>query len=137
MPMLSVTKPPEQLGRQAVDTPKKPQTSEEEEAPAPPAVEPSPPLPARSPFRPLSLRRRQARLPEPPPAVERPSTSLVFDASPTTLAAALAKAGAAPDEASLAWSARPASEPAASEFAGSEPVVEAETDGEADTASPS
>jgi hypothetical protein len=86
-----------------VDTPKKPQTSDEEEAAAPPVPAPSPPRPASSPFRPLSRRRRQAQLPEPPPAVERPSTSLVFDASPTTVAAALAKAGASPEDASLAW----------------------------------
>ena len=64
---------------------------------------PSPSLPARNPFRPMSLRRRQAQVVEPPPAVERPSTSLVFDASPTTVAAALVKAGASPDEAALAW----------------------------------
>jgi hypothetical protein len=109
-----------------VDTPKKPQTSEEEEAPALPAADPSPTLPARSPFRPLSRRRRQAQLPEPPAAVDRPSTSLVFDASPTTLAAALAKAGASPDDASLAWSPR----------SGSDLDVEVEPDGEADSTSP-
>jgi hypothetical protein len=86
-----------------VDTPKKPQISDEEEIPAPPTPAPSPSLPAGSPFRPLSRRRRQAQVPEPPSAVERPSTSLVFDASPTTVAAALAKAGASPDEPSLAW----------------------------------
>lgn len=86
-----------------MDTPKKPQTSDEEEVSAPPVPAPSPSLQARSPFRPLSLRRRQAEVPEPPSAVERPSTSLVFDASPTTVAAALAKAGASPDEPSLAW----------------------------------
>jgi hypothetical protein len=51
----------------------------------------------------LSRRRRQAQLPEPPAAVERPSANLVFDASPTTIAAALAKAGAPSDESSLAW----------------------------------
>jgi len=110
-----------------VDTPKKPQTSEEEESPALPAADPSPALPARSPFRPLSLRRRQAQLPEPPAAVERPSTSLVFDASPTRLAAALAKAGASPDEASLAWRPR----------TGSDLDVEVESDAETDSASPS
>jgi hypothetical protein len=86
-----------------VDTPKKPQIPDEEEAPAPPAPAPSPSLPARSPFRPLSRRRRQGQVVEPPSAVERPSTSLVFDASPTTVASALAKAGASPDEPSLAW----------------------------------
>ena len=89
-----------------MDTPKKPQASEEEEAPAPPVPAPSPRLPVRSPFRPRSLRRRQAQPPEPPAAVERPSTSLVFDASPTTLSGALAKAGAAPAESSLAWRGR-------------------------------
>jgi hypothetical protein len=86
-----------------VDTPKKPQTSDEEEVSAPPMPDPSPTLQARSPFRPLSLRRRQGQVPEPPPAVERPSTSLVFDASPTTVAAALAKVGVSPDEPTLAW----------------------------------
>lgn len=86
-----------------MDTPNKPQTSDEEELPAPPVPSPLPAPPARSPFRPLSRRRRQAQLPEPPAAVERPSTSTVFDASPTTIAAALAKAGAPSDESSLAW----------------------------------
>lgn len=86
-----------------MDTPKKPQTSDEQEVPAPPGPAPSPALPARSPFRPLSLRRRQAQLPEPPPVVERPGTNMVFDASPTTIAAALAKAGAPSEEAALAW----------------------------------
>ena len=90
-----------------MDTPKKPQASEEGEAPAPPATDPSPSLPARSPFRPRSLRRRLAQIPDSPPAVERPSTSLVFDASPATVAAALAKAGASPDESSLVWRAGP------------------------------
>jgi hypothetical protein len=102
MPMLSVTNSPSSWG-EVVDTPNKPQTSDEEEVPAPPAPAPSPALPARSPFRPLSRRRRQAQLPEPPAAVERPTTNLVFDASPTTIAAALAKAGAPSDESSLAW----------------------------------
>ena len=86
-----------------MDTPKKRHTSDEQEVPAPPGPAPSPALPVRSPFRPLSLRRRQAQLPEPPAAVERPSTNLVFDASPTTIAAALAKAGAPSDEPALAW----------------------------------
>ena len=86
-----------------MDTPKKPQTSDEEEVSAPPVPAPSPSLQARSPFRPLSRRQRQTQLPEPPSAVERPSTSLVFDASPTTVSAALAKAGASPDEPSLEW----------------------------------
>ena len=86
-----------------MDTPNKPQTSDGEEIPAPPVPTPSPALPARSPFLPLSRRRRQTQQPEPPSAVERPTTSLVFDASPTTIAAALAKAGASPAEPSLAW----------------------------------
>jgi hypothetical protein len=86
-----------------VDTPNKPQTSDGEDIPVPPVPAPSPALPARSPFQPLSRRRRQAQRPEPPSAVERPSTSLIFDASPTTIAAALAKAGASPTEPSLAW----------------------------------
>jgi hypothetical protein len=127
MPMLSVTNSPSSWG-EVVDTPNKPQTSDEEGVPAPPAPAPSPALPARSPFRPLSRRRRQARLPEPPAAVERPSTNLVFDASPTTLAAALAKAGAPSDESSLAW--RPGDD--------SDVDVEIELgeDGEAGTGSP-
>lgn len=86
-----------------MDTPNKPQTSDEEGVPAPPVPTPSPALPARSPFRPLSRRRRQAQLPEPPAAVERPTTNMVFDASPTTLAAALAKAGAPSEESAPAW----------------------------------
>ena len=86
-----------------METPKKPQISDEEEVPAPPVPAPSPSLPGRNPFRPMSLRRRQAQVAEPATAVERPSTSLVFEASPTTVAAALAKAGASHDEASLAW----------------------------------
>lgn len=102
MPMLSVTNSPSSW-EEVVDTPNKPQTSDEEEVPAPPAPAPSRALPARSPFRPLSRRRRQAQLPEPPAAVQRPGTNLVFDASPTTIAAALAKAGAPSDESSLAW----------------------------------
>jgi len=88
-----------------MDASKKQQTSDEEEAPAPPAPAPSPSLQARSPFRPLSRRRRQAQPPEPAAVVERPGTSLLFDASPTTVAAALAKAGAAPEDATLAWTA--------------------------------
>ena len=86
-----------------MDTPKKPQRSNEEEMPAPAAPAPSPARPARSPFRPLSWRQRQAKLPEPPAAVERPSAYIVFDASPTTIAAALAKAGAPSDESPMAW----------------------------------
>lgn len=106
--MLSMTNRRNSWG-EVVDTPKKPQISDEEEIPAPPAPVPSPALPARSPFRPLSRRRRQAQLPEPPAAVERPGTHLVFDASPTTIAAALAKAGAPSAESSLAW--RPGDDP--------------------------
>lgn len=86
-----------------MDKPKKPQTSGEEEVPAPPAPIPPPALAPGSPFRPLSHRRRQAKPPEPPAAVERPSANTVFDASPTTIAAALARAGAVSDEPSLAW----------------------------------
>ena len=104
-----------------MDTPKKPQISDEEEESAPPVPAPSPSLPARNPLRPLSLRRRQAQVAERPAAVERPSTSLVFDASPTTVAAALAKAGASPDEASLAWRSSPDSDVA----------VDVEEDGDA------
>ena len=111
-----------------MDTPKKPQASEEEEPPVPPVPAPSPRLSARSPFRPLSLRRRQAQAPEPPAAVERPSTSLVFDASPTTLSGALAKAGA-PAESSLAWRGRPDPDPEVAI------EVDAPEDGEAGTAS--
>jgi hypothetical protein len=87
-----------------VDTPNKPQASEEEqEVLGPPVPALSPTLQARSPFRPLSRRRRQAQVAEPPSVVERPSTSLVFDASPTTVAAALAKAGGSRAELSLTW----------------------------------
>jgi hypothetical protein len=89
-----------------VDTPNKPQASEEEEPLVQPVPAPSPSLGARSPFRPLSRRRRQGQAPEPPAAVERPSTSLVFDASPTTLSGALAKAGASPADSSLNWQVR-------------------------------
>jgi hypothetical protein len=112
-----------------VDNPKKPQTSEEEEALVQPAPASPPRLSARSPFRPRSLRRRQAQAPEPPPAVERPSTSLVFDASPTTLSGALAKAGASPAEPSLNWRARANPD---SEVAGE---VDADGDRDAGTAS--
>jgi hypothetical protein len=114
-----------------VDTPKKPQVSEDEEAPAPPVPDPSPPLQARSPFRPLSRRRRQAQPAESPSAVERPSTSLVFDASPTTVAAALAKAGMSPAEPSLAWRAGQDPDPDVTV------EVDAPEDGGAGTDSPS
>ncbi|HET9771740.1 MAG TPA: hypothetical protein VFS16_12690, partial [Acidimicrobiia bacterium] len=68
----------------------KPQTSDEEGAQPPPLL-------ARSPYRPLSLRRRQALPAEPQPAVERPRTNPVFNASPSTVAAALAKSGPGAD----------------------------------------
>ena len=113
-----------------METPKKPQASEENEAPAQSLPAPSPSLPARNPFRPLSRRRRQAQVPEPPAAVERPSTSLVFDASPTTLAAALAKAGGSSAEPSLAWRGDQGSD------AELTVEVEADEDGSAGTASP-
>jgi hypothetical protein len=83
-----------------VDKPNKPQQASEEEATA---AAPPPPLPARSPYRPLSSRRRQEQVVEPPPAVERPAIRRRFDASPTTIRAALAKARLAPDEGPLAW----------------------------------
>jgi len=83
-----------------VDKPNKPQTSDEEAA-QPAAV---PTLPARSPFRPRSRRWRQEQVVESDSQVERPTTTTRFDASPTTIAAALAKTGAAPDEVtSLSW----------------------------------
>jgi hypothetical protein len=112
-----------------VDPSNKPQASEEEEALAQPVPAPSPTLPARSPFRPLSLRRRQAQPAEPPAAVVRPSTSLVFDASPTTLSGALAKAGASPAESSLAWRGGQKPDP------GVAVEVDAAEDGDAGTAS--
>lgn len=85
-----------------MDKPNKPQTSDEE-ATATPAAVPPPSLPARSPYRPLSRRRRQEQPVAPVPAVERPPSNMVFDASPTTIAAALAMAGAEPVEPTLAW----------------------------------
>lgn len=112
-----------------MDTPNKPQTSDEEELPAPPVAAPSPALPARSPFRPLSRRRRQAQVPEPPAAVEKPNTNMVFDASPTTIAAALAKAGTSPVEPSLTW--RPGDDADVDDI-----QVEFDEDGETGTASP-
>ena len=77
-----------------MDQRKKPQRSDEEAAPRPALLPPS----AESPFRPLSRRRRQQQRAEPTSAVERPHTSLVFDASPTRIAAVLAKAGGSPAE---------------------------------------
>lgn len=83
-----------------MDKQNKPQTSDEEAAQ--PAAAPT--LSARSPYRPLSRRRRQDQPVEPEAQVERPHTTMRFDASPTTLAAALAKTGASPDEViRLAW----------------------------------
>ena len=83
-----------------MDKKNKPQpTSDEEVTPAAPVG----PLQARSPYRPLSRRKRQEQTVEPPPAVERPVTSSKFDASPTTLSAALAKAGTSAEETVLAW----------------------------------
>ncbi len=75
------------------------QTSEEEVTPEAPAG----PLHARSPYRPLSRRKRQEQVVEPPPAVERPSVTLRFDASPTRISAVLAKAGTSQDETILVW----------------------------------
>ena len=111
-----------------MDTPKKPQISDEQEVAAPPVPAPSPSLPARNPFRPMSLRRRQGQVAEPPAAVERPSTSLVFEASPTTVAAALAKAGASHDEASLAWR--------SSQDSDADADVDVEEDGDGGSGSP-
>jgi hypothetical protein len=83
-----------------VDKQNKPQqTSEGEVTPEAPAG----PLQARSPYRPLSRRKRQEQVVEPPPAVERPNTSLRFDASPTRISAALAKQGASSEESVLVW----------------------------------
>jgi hypothetical protein len=83
-----------------VDNPNKRQPiSEEEVTPEAPVA----PLQARSPYRPLSRRKRQEQIVEPPPAVERPIASQRFDVSPTRLSAALAKKGALPEEAILVW----------------------------------
>jgi hypothetical protein len=73
----------------------KPQTSDEEGA-QPPA------LLARSPYRPLSLRRRQAMPADPRPAVERPKADTVFTVSPNTIGAALTKRDAS-YETALIW----------------------------------
>lgn len=93
------------------------QTSEGEVTPEAPAG----PLQARSPYRPLSRRKRQEQVVEPPPAVERPNTSLRFDASPTRISAALAKTGTSQDEFVLVWSAG-----AEGDAAGSEADIEVE-----------
>lgn len=74
----------------------KPQTSDEEGAQPPPL------LLARSPYRPLSLRRRQAMPAAPQPAVKRPKADTVFAVSPNTVAAALANRGASGEQA-LVW----------------------------------
>lgn len=79
----------------------KPQKTSDEEGTPPPA------LLARTPFRPLSRRRRQEQLPEPEPAVERPAASSRFSASPNTIGAALARNGFVP----LVWG-EPGDEPA-------------------------
>lgn len=83
-----------------MDKPNKPQqTSEEEVTPEAPVA----PLQARSPYRPLSRRKRQEKIVEPSPAVERPLAADRFDASPTRISAALAKKGASPEESVLVW----------------------------------
>ena len=73
----------------------KPRTSDEEGAQPPP-------LPARSPYQPLSLRRRQAMPAAPRPAVERPKAATVFTVSPNTIGAALAKRSAS-NKTALVW----------------------------------
>jgi hypothetical protein len=73
----------------------KPQTSDEEGAQPPPLL-------ARSPYRPLSLRRRQAMPAALRPAVERPRADTVFTVSPNTIGAALAKRGTS-NETALLW----------------------------------
>lgn len=83
-----------------MDKQNKPQQTSEEEVTA---AATAPSLQARSPYRPLSRRRRQDQVAEPPPAVERPAVSVAFDASPTTINAALAKAGAVPEQVVLVW----------------------------------
>lgn len=100
LPILTVTNDPAGWGVD-VDKQNKPQqTSEGEPTPATPPVAP---LQARSPYRPLSRRKRQEQVVEPPPAVERPQASSRFDASPTTISAALARSGASPEASVLAW----------------------------------
>ena len=83
-----------------MDKPNKRQPiSEEEVTPEAPVA----PLQARSPYRPLSRRKRQEQMVEPPPAVERPVATDRFGASPTRINAALAKKGALPEESVLVW----------------------------------
>ena len=82
-----------------VDKQNKPQqTSEEVVTPAVPVGQ----LQARSPYRPLSRRKRQEQIPGAAPAVQRPITTPKFDASPTTVSAVLAKVEAA-EEPVLVW----------------------------------
>ena len=78
---------------------KRQQTSEDEVTPDVPVA----PLHARSPYRPLSRRKRQEQAVQPVPAVERPVAADRFDASPTRISAALAKKGALPEESVLVW----------------------------------
>jgi hypothetical protein len=105
-----------------VDKQNKPQqTSEEEVTPEAPVA----PLQARSPYRPLSRRKRQEQVVEPHSAVERPNISQRFDASPTRLSAALAKTGASQEESVLVWSAG-----GAGNAAGSGADIEVEVEGE-------
>jgi hypothetical protein len=91
----------------------KPKTSDEEGA-QPPA------LLAGSPYRPLSRRRRQALSGEPRSAVERPAASVVFTASPATIAAAVAKNGVGPEPAAAFVWPRTATEAAAAGIAAAE-----------------
>lgn len=105
LPILTMTNDPAGWGVD-VDKPNKPnkpqQTSEGEATPGTPPVAP---LQARSPYRPLSRRKRLEQIVDPPAAVERPPASNRFDASPTTISAALAKNGASPEESLLTWGA--------------------------------
>ena len=88
-----------------MEKPNKPQISDEGAA-EPAAAAPT--LQARSPYRPLSLRRRQEQVVGPESQVERPTTRTKFNASPTTIVAALARSGASPDEtARLSWRSAP------------------------------
>ena len=87
------------------------QTSEGEVTPEAPAG----PLQARSPYRPLSRRKRQDQVADPP------NVDLRFDASPPRISAALAKTGTPQDEAVLVWRGA-----AAGDAAGSEADIEVE-----------
>jgi hypothetical protein len=66
------------------------------------AGQPAPPSKSR--HRVVPRRRGGEQLPEPVSPVQRPST-VIFDASPTTIAASLAKAGSDAPEAALTWTA--------------------------------